>query len=121
MDYNKRKLGRIEQPEPYTQEYDRAYVKEDYGVRPSTAGVSVRSLLSSQESTFKSLDELHDVISSLETRLYHVLYPEEECPPSTAQEKVGPTSNAVAMANETRDSINHCAYRLRNLLDRIEL
>jgi hypothetical protein len=118
MDYN-RKLGRIEQPEPYTQEYDRAYAKEDY--QRSTAGpVPVRSLLSSQESTFKSLDELHDVISTLESRLYHLLYPEETAKESVATEKTGPMSTAVAMAKQINESINHCNYRLRNLIDRIE-
>jgi hypothetical protein len=78
MDYKSKSqhLGRIEQPEPYNQEYDRAYAREDYQ-RPSTAtaSVPVRSLLSSQESTFKSLDELHDIISTLESKLYHLLYP----------------------------------------------
>jgi hypothetical protein len=120
MDYN-RKLGRIEQPESYNQEYDRAYAKEDYQ-RPSTAtaSVPVRSLLSSQESTFKSLDELHDIISTLESRLYHLLYPEEALKESVATEKTGPMSTAVAMAKQINESIIHCNYRLRNLIDRIE-
>jgi hypothetical protein len=116
MDYN-RKLGRIEQPEPYTQEYDRAYAKEDY--QKSTA-VPVRSLLSSQESTFKSLDELHDMISALENKLYHLLYPEETLKDSNAAEKTGPMSTAVAMAKQINESINHCSNRLRNIIDRIE-
>ena len=119
MEYN-RKLGRIEQPEPYTQEYDRAYAKEDYQRSTATASVPVRSLLSSQESTFKSLDELHDVISTLESRLYHLLYPEEALKDSVATEKTGPMSTAVAMARQINESINHCNYRLRNLIDRIE-
>ena len=118
MEYN-RKLGRIEQPEPYTQEYDRAYVKDDN--QRSTAGsVPVRSLLSSQESTFKSLDELHDTISTLESKLYHLLYPEETAKDSLPTEKTGPMSTAVAMAKQINESINHCNYRLRNLIDRIE-
>lgn len=118
MDYN-RKLGRIEQPEPYTQEYDRAYAKTDY--QTSTVGnVPVRSLLNSQESTFKSLDELHDKISALENKLFHLLYPEEIPKDSVATEKTGPMSSAVAMAKQINESINHCTYRLHNLIDRIE-
>ena len=117
MEYN-RKLGRIEQPEPHNQEYDRAYAKEDY--QRLTASVPVRSLLSSQESTFKSLDELHDTISTLESKLYHLLYPEETAKDSLPTEKTGPMSTAVAMAKQINESINHCNYRLRNLIDRIE-
>jgi hypothetical protein len=118
MDYKSQHLGRIEQPEPYTQEYDRAYVKDTN--QRSTASVPVRSLLSSQESTFKSLDELHDVISSLENKLYHLLYPEEALKDSVATEKTGPMSTAVAMSKQINESINHCSYRLRTLHDRIE-
>lgn len=118
MDYN-RKLGRIEQPEPYTQEYDRAYAK-DANQRLTAGNVPVRSLLNSQESTFKSLDELHDMISTLENKLFHLLYPEEIPKDSVATEKTGPMSSAVAMAKQINESINHCTYRLHNLIDRIE-
>jgi len=118
MDYN-RKLGRIEQPEPYTQEYDRAYAKTDYQT-PTAGNIPVRSLLNSQESTFKSLDELHDMISTLENKLYHLLYPEETAKDSLPTEKTGPMSTAVAMAKQINESINHCTYRLHNLIDRIE-
>ena len=117
MEYN-RKLGHIEQPEPHNQEYDRAYAKDTN--QRLTASVPVRSLLSSQESTFKSLDELHDTISTLESKLYHLLYPEETAKDSLPTEKTGPMSTAVAMAKQINESINHCTYRLHNLIDRIE-
>lgn len=118
MDYTnmkQRAVNRIAQPEPYSEEYAR----DDYQ-RATAGSVPVRSLLSSQESTFKSLDELHDMISTLESKLYHLLYPEEATKESVATEKTGPMSSAVAMAKQINQSINHCSYRLRNLIDRIE-
>ena len=110
-----RAVNRIQQPEPY---------QEETGIRQGLqTGTPVRSLLNSQEMSFKFLDELHEVITSLENRLYHILSPEEATPETDeSNAKLRPSSSTgVSMAIQTNDSINRCIYRLRNIHDRIEL
>lgn len=122
MDYTnmkQRAVNRI-QPEP-------SYEAEaGFNIRPSAqglqTGVPVRSLLHSQEVTFKLLDELHDVITTLENRLYHVLSPDEARDAPVEETMKRPASStSVAMAVQTNDTINRCIYRVRNIMERVEL
>jgi uncharacterized protein (DUF342 family) len=117
MDYN-RKLGRI-QPEAYRQDYDTAYAEG-----PIESRISTRSLIACQESTFNLLQELQETISMLENRLHHVCAPAEVEPKTNHTDQLASSSSssgAVSMATEINNRLQMATYRIKTIIERVEL
>ena len=118
MDYN-RKLGRIQQPEAYKQDYDTAYAEG-----PIESRISTRSLIASQESTFNLLQELQETISMLENRLHHICYPADAEPKTNHTDQLASSSvssGAVSMATEINNRLQMATYRIKTIIERVEL